>query len=150
MIKRQILLAIALISHGAQVWAGDFYFGGYGDIKHQWTGYSVKQTKSGLTNWIAYTLAEPGKITIAPATFHQNHTNTWSAIFDEHVFGTNGTGYGLSAHNLTVRNIQEGRAITLQDGQTNVTLKILSETELSRIQNGSPNQAMHQQPVAGK
>lgn len=136
---KRTVIAVLLAGLGVGAWAGDFYFGGYGDTKSQWTGYSVEESPTGLTNWVAYTLAQPGKIAKAPATFQRTSTNTWSAMFDEHVFRTNGTAYGLAKHDLVVCDIQAGRSIEVHDGQVNVLLTKVAEGDLKRIQNGRPN-----------
>ena len=136
-----IICAVFLVSAGAAAWAGDLYFGGYGDTNSQWRGYSVEQSTTGLTNWVAYTLGKPGKITKAPATFFRTGTNTWSATFNEHVFRTNGTVYGLATHDLTVRDIQEGRAMSIQDGRITLTLSKIAEDEMKCIQKVRPNNA---------
>jgi len=143
---KQIICAVFLACTGAAGWASDLYFGGYGDTNSQWTGYSAEQSTIGLTNWVAYTLGQPGKIAKAPATFFRTGTNTWSTVFDEHVFRTNGTVCGLAKHDLTVRGIQYGRAISIQDGQITITLNKISEDELKRIQKGRPNQAPERAP----
>ena len=139
--RKRTVIAVLLAGLGVGAWAGDFYFGGYGDIKSQWTGYSVEELPTGLTNWVAYTLSQPDKITRVPATFQRTGANTWSAMFDEHVFRTNGTVYGLAKHNLSVCDIQAGRTIVVQDGQINLALSMVAEKELIRIQNGYPNKA---------
>lgn len=124
----------------AGTWAGDFYFGGYGDTNSRWTGYSVEASSVGLTNWVAYTLKQPGNIAEAPATFHRTSTNAWSAIFEEHVFNTNGSAYGLAKHELTVCDNQPVGIIVVRDGQTDLILNKVPENELKRIQTGRSNQ----------
>lgn len=138
---QRIICAVFFAGTCAAAWASNLYFGGYGDVNTQWTGYSVEQTTTGLTNWVAYTLGKPGKIAKAPASFFRTGTNTWSAVFDEHVFKTNGTVYGLANHDLTVLDIQKERAMSLQDGQITLTLSRISADELKCMQEGRSSQA---------
>lgn len=132
---------VAAVSSFLGLWAcaDDVYFGGHGDTNTHWTGYSVVLSSDGLTNWVAYTLASPGKITKAPATFHKTHTNEWSATFDEHVFTTNGGLIGLAGHNLVVLDDDSSGTITIQDGPDKVKLKKISADQLKRIEKGGPN-----------
>ncbi len=132
---------VTLVSTFFALWAcaDDVYFGGHGDINTHWTGYSVHQSTNGLTNWVAYTLERPGKITKAPATFHRTHTNEWSAIFDEHVFTTNGGLIGLAGHKLVVLGVDPSGTITIQDGRDRVRLNKVSADELKQMETGRPN-----------
>ncbi|MEI7437398.1 MAG: hypothetical protein WCL16_11415 [bacterium] len=137
--RKRIALAVLLVGVAACAWAGDLYFGGHGDTNSHWTGYSVALASDGLTNWVAYTLDRPGKTTKAPATFHRTDTNEWSAIFDEHVFTTNGGLIGLAGHKLVVLGVDPGGSLTIQDGTEKVTLQKITADELKRIEKGRPN-----------
>ena len=132
---------VVVVSTFCALWAcaGDIYFGGLGDTNTHWTGYSVQQSTNGLTNWVAYTLERPGKITKAPATFHRTHTNEWSAVFDEHVFTTNGGLIGLAGHKLSVLSVDPGGTITIQDGRDSISLNKVSADKLKQIETGRPN-----------
>ena len=127
-----------------------FYFGGYGDTNRHWTGCSVEDTQRGLTNWCAYTLKARGVIGKAPASYTSTGSNTWSMIFDEHVFTTNNAGtvawflpmYALARHDLRVVGVVPKTRISIVDGTNKVTLNIMAAEELKRVtQRGAPNQA---------
>jgi hypothetical protein len=134
---------VAVVSTFFGLWAcaGDVYFGGHGETNWHWTGYSVVLESDGLTNWVAYTIDRSGKITKAPATFHRTHTNEWSAMFDEHVFTTNGRLIGLAGHKLVVLGVDSGRAITIQDGRDKIRLNKISAGGLKELEmeTGRPN-----------
>jgi len=132
-----VLTLVSMATHAA-----DLYFGGTGDTNSHWVGYQVSVDTNSFA-WKAYTLdlARRGRIQIAPATFTQVGSNTWTAVFDEHVRRGNGEVYGLAHHELQITIGPDRQCIRVRDGREAFDLLRVSPEDLKVIKSGRiPNQ----------
>ena len=128
-----LLLALAPVS----VYGDVVYFGGAGDARTHWVGYRVSLGTNSI-QWTAYVLdpAKRGRIQIAPATFRQVGTNTWTAIFDETAFHGKEARMGLASHTLRITYGPDPDVLKLQDGADTLQLRKMSGADLKTLESG--------------